>query len=174
MRGLEEFLVLWRVLDVIEEHRCLLSATARRELGEVGAVALWKLRQLHVLNDALAAVRRHFQDLDLRLRHALVGGLAAVDPELAVTLAFGRGIDGSKSVGAASSGRPTVCSVAACVAVLRRRKPGVTRRCGGVILSLSLPHFCVAFLFFSISPETMQSRSLYGTMYSTPDACFVL
>ena len=44
------------------------------------AVALWKLRQLHVLNDALAAVRRHFQDLDLRLRHALVGGLAAVDP----------------------------------------------------------------------------------------------
>eukprot|EP00966_Prymnesium_polylepis_P088021 2036408-Prymnesium_polylepis.1 len=38
MRGLEEFLVLWRVLDVIEEHRCLLSATARRELGEVGAV----------------------------------------------------------------------------------------------------------------------------------------
>ena len=79
-----------------------------------------------MLNDALAAVRRHFQDLDLRLRHALVGGLAAVDPELAVTLAFGRGIDGSKSVGAASSGRPTVCSVAACVAVLRRRKPGVT------------------------------------------------
>ena len=129
MRGLEEFLVLWRVLDVIEEHRCLLSVTARHELGEVGAVALWKLRQLHVLNNALAAVRRHFQDLDLRLRHALVGGLAAVDPELAVTLAFGRGIDGSKSVGAASSGRPTVCSVAACVAVLRRRKPGVTRRC---------------------------------------------
>ena len=38
MRGLEEFLVIWRVLDVIiEEHRCLLSATARRELGEVGA-----------------------------------------------------------------------------------------------------------------------------------------
>eukprot|EP00966_Prymnesium_polylepis_P036970 857660-Prymnesium_polylepis.1 len=29
-----EFLVLslWRVLDVLEEHRCLLSATARREL----------------------------------------------------------------------------------------------------------------------------------------------
>eukprot|EP00966_Prymnesium_polylepis_P178917 4142610-Prymnesium_polylepis.1 len=46
VRGLEEFLVLWRVLDVIEEHRCLLSATARRELGEVGANsggrALWK------------------------------------------------------------------------------------------------------------------------------------
>ena len=63
---------------------------------------------------------------------------------LAAMCFFARGIDGSKSVGAATPPRAGVqhCALWQRVWVLRRRKPGVTRHCAVLYPAQTLANLC--------------------------------